>query len=74
MKEVCKVPPRHFTFPNGTNVIVIILAKKLHSHDGKDENNDKQNKCQIGQSWQSFGHNGKDIIERFPGLGQFEHS
>ena len=49
MEEVCKVPSGQVTFPYIASFLIIIFTKELHTHDGKYENNDEQDKSQVGQ-------------------------
>ena len=74
MEEVCKVPSGHVTFPYIASFLIVIFTKKLHTHHGKYENNDKQDKSQVGQWPNSVGHDCQNVIQRFPGFGQFENS
>lgn len=52
----------------------VIFAKELHAHDGKDENDDTQDECQVSQSANRFAHDGNEQVERRPGFSQFEDS
>ena len=44
MKEVGKVPPRHVAGPLLADVLVVVGAEELHAHDGKDEDDDAEDK------------------------------
>ena len=52
----------------------VVFAKELHAHDGKDENDDTQDKRQVTQGTHRFTHNGNEQVERRPWFGQFEYS
>lgn len=38
----------------------VVLAKELHAHDGKDENDDAQDKGQVTQGTHGFTHDGNE--------------
>ena len=44
MKEVGEVPPRHVAGPLLADVLVVVGAEELHAHDGKDEDDDAEDK------------------------------
>ena len=72
--EICEVPARHCAPIPVTHVAHVVLAKQLHTHHSKDEDDDAQHEGQVGQGPHCVHHDGEDIVERFPRLGKFEHS
>jgi len=40
--EISEVPSGHITVRKVVDVIVVILAEELHTHHGKDEDDDAQ--------------------------------
>ena len=73
MKEIQKMPPWHNAALPATNIIRIFTPKKLHTHHSKNEDDDGENKGQIRKGPQCVCHNCKNIVERLPGLRQFEN-
>ena len=66
MKEVFEMPPRsHATLPH-TDFLNVRLAKQLHSHDSKDEDDDTEDKGQVGQGAHRVHHDGQDVVEGLP--------
>jgi hypothetical protein len=49
------------------------LAKELHAHDGKDEDDDAKHEGQVGQRPHRVHHDRQDVVQRLPGLGQLKH-
>ena len=49
VKKIREIPTGHITLPNTTYVFIVIFAEQLHTHHSKNENNNQQNKGQIGQ-------------------------
>ena len=74
MHHVYKVPPGHFASPTRTHIVRIVRTEQLHAHDSKDEDDDAQHEGQVGQGTDGVSHNGQDVVEGFPRLGEFEDS
>lgn len=53
-------------YPNPCALTGVVLAKELHAHDGKDENDDAQDEGQITQGTHSFTHDGDEQVESGP--------
>ena len=53
---------------------VIVLGEQLHSHDGKNENDDNQDKHQVTKSSHCLPHNGNQQIQRRPGFRKLKHT
>lgn len=49
------------------------LAKELHAHDGKDEDDDAEDKGEVGEGAHRVHHDGQNVVQGLPGLGQLEH-
>ena len=72
--EVGEVPSWHGTTVPVTNIALVVLAKQLHPHHGKDEDDDAEDKGQVGQCSHCVHHNGQYVVERLPWFRKFEHS
>ena len=64
--EVSKIPPRHCTAIPMAHVTLVVLAEQLHAHHSKDEDDDTENKRQVGQGSHGVHHDGQDVIEGLP--------
>ena len=74
VKKVLEVPPWPNTaFPHA-NFLNVGFTKELHPHHSEDEDDDTEDEGEIGERSNSVLHDGQDVIERLPGLGQLEHS
>lgn len=74
MHEIGEVPSGQFFVREEVNVVDVILAKKLHTHHGEDEDNDAQYKRQITERAHRSAHDGDQQIQRRPRFSQLEHS
>ena len=72
MHEVCKVPPGHFAGPLVAHLVKVVFPEELHAHDGKDEDDDAEDECEVGQGSDRVGHDCENVVERLPGLCQLE--
>ena len=73
MKEVGEVPSRHLTSVPVAHVCSVVTPVELHAHHSEDEDDDDKHKGQVGEGTHSLAHDGQDVVERLPGLGQLEH-
>ena len=71
--EVLKVPAGHDARPLGAHLLRVVGAEELHSHDGEDEDDDDEDEGEVPQGAQRVGHDGEDVVEGLPRLGQLEH-
>ena len=74
MHEVCEVPPGQLAVPFFTDEFGVVFAEELHSHDGEDEDDDAEDEGEVGESADGVHHDGEDVVERLPGLGELENS
>ena len=74
VKEVGEVPPWHLASVPVAHVGAVVVPVQLHSHHGKDEDDDDKHEGQVGEGAHSVAHDGQDVIERLPRLCQLEHS
>lgn len=74
MHEIGKVPSRQLLVREEVDVIDVILAEKLHTHHGEDEDNDAQYERQITQRAHRSAHDGDQQIQRRPRFSELEHS
>lgn len=58
-----------WSLPLGKDATCVVLAKQLHSHDGKDEDDDTQDEGQITESAHRATHDRDQQIQRGPRLG-----
>ena len=54
--------------------IVVVLAEKLHSHHGEDEDDDAQNECKVAERANRTHDNPHQEIQRGPRFGQLENT
>ena len=66
VQEIREVPSGHFTSPFVADLFDVELPKELHTHHGKDEDDDTEDKSQVGESANSVGHDCENVIEGFP--------
>ena len=63
VKEVFEMPPwAHATLPHA-DFLNVRLAKQLHSHHSEDEDDDAEDKGQVGEGAHGGLHDGQDVIE-----------
>lgn len=74
MHEICEVPSGQFAAREHVNVVRVVLAKKLHSHHGKDEYDYTQYEGQVTQGAHSSTHDRDQQIQGWPRFSQFEHT
>ena len=72
--EVREVPPRHGAAVPAADIALVVLPEQLHPHHGEDEDDDAQHKGEVGESADGVHHDGEDVVERLPGLGELENS
>jgi len=72
MEEIVEVPTRKVVF--AAVVGDVRLAEQLFAHDGKDEDDDRQNEAQIAERSHRPSDDSDQQIQRRPRLGQLEHS
>lgn len=64
--EVREVPPGQFSALELLDVVRVVLAEKLHSHDGEDEDDDTQYEGQVTQRTHCSAHDGNQEIQSWP--------
>jgi len=74
MEKVYKIPSGHFTSPSFAYIFHVFAAKKLHAQNSKDEDNDEEDEGQVAQGGEGFSHDGQDVVQALPGLGQLEYA
>lgn len=74
MHEIGEVPSGQVAVREAVDVVDVILAEKLHTHHGEDEDNDAQHERQITQRAHRSAHDGDQQIQRRPRFSQFKHS
>ncbi len=52
----------------------VALAKELHSHHSKDEDDDTEDKGEVAQRPDGLPHDGDEEVQGGPRLGQLEYS
>lgn len=73
VKEIVHVPAGQLTvLRNLTHTLLVVLAKKLHAHHGKDEDDDGQHQSQVPQSTHWVANDLDQHVQSGPWLGQFE--
>lgn len=67
-------PASAFSFPLSSSSFLtrVGLSKQLHSHHGKDEDDDAEYKGEISQGSHRLAHDGNEKVQRRPRLGQLE--
>ena len=54
--------------------VYIKLAKELHAHNGKDEDDDGQDKTEVSQGTHGAANDANEQVECGPRLGKLEHT
>ena len=73
MEEVNEVPSWHLTSWPHALLRPVVIPVELHSHHGKDEDDDADHKGEVGKTSDYAPHDGQDVVERLPRLGQLEN-
>lgn len=69
------VPAREFTvLVDLADTLFVALSKELHSHHGKDENDNGQYQGQVAQGTHWISNNLDQHVQGGPGFGQLEDS
>jgi len=70
VQEVAEVPPQLAALEVLRDVVG---AEQLHSHDGEDEDDDRQHEAQVSERSHCASDDSDQKVQRRPRLGQFEH-
>ena len=72
MHKISEIPPGHFTVPFDAGLVNVGLSEQLHPHHGKYEDDDAQHKREVGQRADGVGHDGENVVQGLPRLGQLK--
>ena len=73
VKKVLEMPSWYLTSLPHTGLLNVGFTKELHPHHSKYEDDDTEDECEIGEGANGVLHDGQNIVERLPRLGQLEH-
>ena len=74
VEEVGEVPSRYLTFREHTLLRAVVIPVQLHSHHGENEDDDADDEGEVGKPSDHASHDGQDVVQGLPILGELENS